>query len=415
VLEVASRERLSRARARWRTARGPIVLLAVAGLLFAAGFHRVTASFSGDVSLYEHYAKAAVSSPLFHELPREYPAIATGIFLVPLALPLPYAVGFAMLAVAAGVVLVLSSDGLQEYPGWSRRTCCYLVIGTVAVVFARYDIFPALTAVLAVEGARKDKWGRAWAWAVLGGLLKLFPFLLLPGFLVVERLQTGKWPLRRVGAACISVAVVMVAQIAVAPKSAVSPLRFQLNRGFELSSVQGSLSFLLDPLHVEWIKGFGSIEVVASNHLAISVATTALMVAALVIVWALGYRGQLSVVAVSLAVLSIAVFSEKSFAPQYLVWLAPFWAYWPLRRGWLAAALLTTLVYPVLYVEAQRWGPGFYLPTFVAMVRNVVLIVATVQWLLWQLRLSRATSHETTVALSTHAFPDVLSVPAPSR
>ena len=59
-------------------------------------------------------------------------------------------------------------------------------------------------------------------------------------------------------------------------------------------------------------------------------------------VWVLGYRGLLSVVAVSLAVLSIAVFSEKSFAPQYLMWLAPFWAYWPIRRGWVVAALLTT-------------------------------------------------------------------------
>ena len=339
----------------------------------------------------------------------------SGSFVVPLALPLPYALGFALLAAAAGVALVLSSDGLQEYPGWSKRTCYYLIIGTVAVVFARYDVFPALAAVLAVEGARKDKWGRAWAWAVLGGLLKLFPFLLLPGFLVIERRQTGRWPTRRMGAAFASVAIVMVAQNTAAPKSLLSPLKFQLNRGFELSSVQGSLTFLSDPLHVQWIKGFGSIEVVGSNHLAISVAASALMLTALATVWALGYRGQLSVVAVSLAVLSIAVFSEKSFAPQYLVWLAPFWAYWPLRRGWVAAALLTTLVYPVLYEEALQWGPGFYLPTFVAMVRNVVLIVATVQWLLWQLRLSRETSHETVAAVSTHAFADALSEPAPSR
>ena len=415
MLKAASQGRLSRARARWRTTSGPIVLLVVAGLLFAAGSRRLTAFLSGDVSLYEHYARAAVSSPLFRELPREYPAIAIGIFLVPLALPVPYALGFALLAAVAGVALVLSSDGLQEYPGWSKRTCYYLIIGTVAVVFARYDVFPALTAVLAVEGARKDKWGRAWAWAVLGGLLKLFPFLLLPGFLVIERRQTGRWPIRRMGAAFASVAIVMVAQNTAAPKSLLSPLKFQLNRGFELSSVQGSLTFLSDPLHVQWIKGFGSIELVGSNHLAISVAASALMLTALATVWALGYRGQLSVVAVSLAVLSIAVFSEKSFAPQYLVWLAPFWAYWPLRRGWVAAALLTTLVYPVLYEEALQWGPGFYLPTLLAMVRNVVLIVATVQWLLWQLRLSRETSHESEVAVSTHAFADALSEPAPSR
>ena len=133
---------------------------------------------------------------MFHSLPREYPAPATALFLAPLALPFSYALGFALLAAAGAVALVLSSDGLAEYPGWSRRTCIYLLVGSAAVVFARYDVFPALAALLAVEAARREQWGRAWAWAVVGGLLKLFPFLLLPGFLIAERVQTGKWPLQ---------------------------------------------------------------------------------------------------------------------------------------------------------------------------------------------------------------------------
>ena len=37
MLKAASQGRLSRALARWRTTSGPIVLLVVAGLLFAAG------------------------------------------------------------------------------------------------------------------------------------------------------------------------------------------------------------------------------------------------------------------------------------------------------------------------------------------------------------------------------------------
>ena len=90
--------------------------------------------------------------------------------------------------------------------------------------------------------------------------------------------------------------------------------------------------------------------------------------------------------AVSLGVLSVAVLAEKSFAPQYIVWLAPLWAYWPMRRGWLAAALLTTLVYPVLYAEAHAFGPGFFWATTVAAVRNAVLAVATLSWLLGQLQ-----------------------------
>ena len=137
-----------------------MLLLLVAGVLFAAGSPNFTRSYSSDVGLYEHYARAALASPVFHALPREYPALALGVFVVPLAVPLTYSLGFALLAAGAGLVLVLSSDGLPGCPGWSRRTCYYLLMGTVTVVFARYDVFPALAAVLAVEGARKGNWGR---------------------------------------------------------------------------------------------------------------------------------------------------------------------------------------------------------------------------------------------------------------
>ena len=390
------------------------MLLVVAGVLFAAGSHKVTSSFSGDVSLYEHYARAALSSPLFHSMPVEYPAAALAIYLVPLTLPVPYALGFALLAAIAGIALVLSSDGLPQYPGWSRRTCYYLLIGTGAVVFARYDVFPALAAVLAVESARREKWDRAWVWAVVGGLLKLFPFLLLPGFFLIERAQTGKWAFRRVGATCVGVAIFTAAQYSVDPKSLLSPLMYQVHRGFELSSLQGSASFILDPLHAYWIGAYGSIEVVGRGAMVISALTMVVTVLAMSAVWVLARRGLLSVVAVSLAILSLAVFSEKSFAPQYLIWLAPFWAYWPIRKGWVVAALLTTFVFPVLYFQAYG-GPssGFYLPTVVAVVRNIVLVVATVQWFREQLRPQREGACDAPDKMRPDIIENALSVAGP--
>ena len=45
----------------------------------------------------------------------------------------------------------------------------------------------------------------------------------------------------------------------------------------------------------------------------------------------------LSVEATSLAVLSVSVLGDKAFSPQYLIWLAPLWAYWPFRRGWVVS------------------------------------------------------------------------------
>ena len=389
------------------------MLLVVVGVLFAAGSHKVTSSFSGDVSLYEHYARAALSSPLFHSMPVEYPAAALAIYLVPLTLPVPYALGFALLAAIAGIALVLSSDGLPQYPGWSRRTCYYLVIGTGAVVFARYDVFPALAALLAVESARREKWDRAWVWAVVGGLLKFFPFLLLPGFFLIERAQTGKWAFRRVGATCVGVAILTTAQYSVDPKSLLSPLMYQVHRGFELSSLQGSASFILDPLHAYSIGAYSSIEVVGRGAMVISALTMVVTVLAMCSVWVLARRGLLSVVAVSLAILSLAVFSEKPRLSTSSGW-HHFGRSGP--SGKAGSSQHSSPPSCSLCFTSKRQGVPVLVstcPAVVAVVRNIVLVVATVQWFHEQLRPQREGACNAPNEMRPDIIEDTLSVAGP--
>jgi hypothetical protein len=374
---------IGRLRRRWQEANAVLVALVVAGVVVAV-------RLPGDVPLYQSYARAALRTPLLHSFPKEYPALSLAVFLLPQLVPSAYVAAFALMAAGAAVLVVLSSDGLRDHPGWSWRTCTYLLLGSVAVVFARFDVFPVLAAVLAVEGARRRRWGRAWTWAVAGGLLKLFPFLLLPGFLLLERVQTGKWALRRVLAAATPVAALVAAQSLLAPGSATSPLRYELRRGFELSSLQGSLAFLVDPFHAHWVDAFDNREILGPGHDVIAATVTAAAVLALAGIWFLAGQGRLSVEAVSLATLSVAVLGDKAFAAQYLIWLVPLWAFWPLRRGWVAAAALTTLIYPLLYAEASWFGPGYFLATAAAVARNTVLVVATVLWFREQLAGYRA-------------------------
>ncbi len=238
----ATGERWPRIVRRWQGGELFLPLLVAVGLLLAA------MAKSSDVALYERYARQAVATPMLHVLPKEYPALSLVVFLLPKALPLVYWLGFGLMAGAACMALAGSSDGLEEHPGWSRRTCIYLLLGTLPIIFMRYDIVPVLAAVLAVEGARRRRWGRAWAWATLGGLLKLFPFLLLPGFLVVEKAQTGKWALRRALAASGPIVVVATAQSLLAPGSAISPLRYEVHRGLELFELAGHVDTAYRPL-----------------------------------------------------------------------------------------------------------------------------------------------------------------------
>jgi hypothetical protein len=367
--------------ARWRSVELIVPLLVVLGTEILIVVPSVP-----DTGVYHRYAHLALNSPLLHSLPKEYPAVALAIFLFPLLLPIPYLAGFILLTAVATVALLLCSDGLPAYPGWNRRTGFYLLIGAVAVVLGRYDIFPALATFLAVEAARRDKWGKAWAWAVAGGLLKLFPFLLLPGFLFIEHARTGRWAFRRAAATCVPVTLFAGIQNLLSPGSVLSPVRYELKRGFELESLGGGLTMLADPLHVSWRFAYGGWEIFGRYHNVISILVLIPMIAGILAIWHFAARGRLSVEATSLAVLSVSVLGDKAFSPQYLIWLAPLWAYWPLRRGWVASAALTTLVYPLGFIEAGLLGPGYYFATGTALVRNVVLIIATTSWAIEQVR-----------------------------
>ena len=381
-------------RTKWRAVAGRwqgVAILLPALIAIAMDLTVIIPSLS-DTPIYHRYANEALASPLLHSLPKEYPAAALAVYLLPLLLPFKYLIAFALIAALGTVALVLCSDGLPAHPGWSRRTTIYLLVGASAVVLGRYDVFPALATFLAVDAARKDKWGRAWAWGVVGGLLKLFPFLLLPGFLLAEHARTGRWAFRRAAVACVPVALLACVESVLSPGSVLSPIRYELNRGFELESLSAGLTLLTGPLHVKWKFQYGGWEIFGAHHDPIAILVLLATILGIGAVWRYAALGRLSVEAASLAVLSVSVLGDKAFSPQYLIWLAPLWAYWPLRRGWLAAAALTTLVFPVLYMEAVTAGPSYYFATGAALVRNVVLIVATACWAREQLqaRQSRA-------------------------
>ncbi len=338
-----------------------------------------------DVQLYAHYASLALRAPVLHLLPKEYPGTSIGLFLLPRLLPMPYVLSFSIFAELALFALLISSDGLPGRPGWSRRLVIYLALGTLAVLVARYDILPALAMLLAVERARSERWGRAWSWAVFGALLKLFPILLLPGFLLAERRRTGRWAIRRIVAATAVFAATAAAQIIHASGSLSSPFAYEFHRGFELESLPSTLTLLASPLHVYWLNAFGAIETAGPLHGAIGAFLDLLVVVALAAIWRLASKGRLSIEATSLAVVTVAVLGDKAFSAQYLIWLVPLWAYWEIRRGWLVVAGLTTIVFPFMFFEAYVLGPAYYLPTAVAGLRNVVLLVSTLSWLREQL------------------------------
>lgn len=363
--------------------------------------------FEQDIVVYHIYGLRLLHGSSQGHLPVEYPALSALAFAFPLVLPVPYAVGFVLLMWATLAVLFATARRLGADSAWLDRTTLYLGLGTVMIVFARYDLLPALSTLVAVLEARRRRWGPAWLAAIVGGALKLFPFLLLPGFFLAEWRERGRPPWRRGLSAAAVVAAYAGLQHVLAPGSLLSPIRFEWQRGFEYSSVGGSIMALIDPLHLRWVMAFNNHEVFGSGFSTIRTLLSLGAVVAILAIWALAWRHVLDVATVSLAVLSVAVLTDRAFAPQYLVWLAPLWALWPLRRSWVAAAALTTLTYPIGLALTAVDGHSFAPATFIAVARNVVLVAGTCAWFAERLKSGPR------VTVGEGAMSDL--VPAPPR
>jgi len=385
---VAASARVRVDEAQARAVLGWVALLAVAGFVAA----RMPAH---DVVLYRGWAHQLLRGDLRQGLPPEYPALATVLFLLPALVPLPYHVGFAILAGAGTIGLVLASRRLAP-SGVQVSSKLAVLVGLAAawVLLRRYDVFPTLALVLAVGSALRRQWGRAWVAAALGGALQIFPAFALPVLFVAEWRQTRRVPWRRVAVLAVATAGAALAQELVAPGTVLAPVRWQLARGFEYSSVPASLTMLLDPFHLAWREGYGTHELLGAHHALIAAVVGGAEIVGLVVVLALVARGRLDVLEGTLGVLSIAVLADRSFGPQYLLWLAPLWAAVLSRRPRpsrsvtrvvLAAFALTTLTYPVGYVVGV-WTHLAVLDTWVALVRNSFLIAATLAWFVGRLR-----------------------------
>lgn len=352
-----------------------------------AAFAAALAIPQADVGLYHRYAIDLLHARGARRLPVEYPALSVLVFAAPSLLPLGYRVAFAVTMSGAFGVLVVLGIRRCGRP-WATRLCWYLGAGAAAVLFARYDLVPACATFVAVHESTRRRWGRAWVAALLGAALKVFPVLLLPGFAIAEWRETGRFPWRRVGVAAAATGLFAAMQTLFAPGSVLTPMRYEWRRGFEYSSVPGSLGVLIAPLHLHWAYAFGAIEVFAPGHEAIALGTTLAEVGSLGALWMWAWRRRLPAAEVGLAVLSVAVLTDRAFAPQYLVWLAPLWAMFPLRRLWLAAAFLTSMTYPLALAIGVFHFHSVLPATLVALVRNAVLLTATVLWLRERIRVA---------------------------
>jgi hypothetical protein len=363
--------------------------------------------------------------PAFHILPFEYPPLTLVIFSLALAAPLLYyqiAFAVAMALVAIFIYWLLLRFG----PRGAALACAfYLVIGAWATAEGRFDLVPAALTLLCLIAAERKRWRLAYIALACSFLIKIYPLLLLPALFMAEQITLGR--LQQPGSAraltlktfpgeiwrtlraarhwrwqntllFFGVILVISGSFAIlnVQGAVVSQLSYFANRPVQVESTGSTLLWLATlfghPAKV--VYSFGSVNIENDLGSIVALAFEVLFVLGYIIAILWQWRGKLDLTQTFIALILIFIVTGKVFSPQYLMWLIPLLAYnGAFNRLWLvlwsSISILTTIVYPYIYMLTKDARLAPLLPGFIeaVTVRNFLLAVITLGFLFnwWQL------------------------------
>lgn len=317
----------------------------------------------------------------------QYPPGAAGVLLAPSLGGRGYHAAFLamMLAVDLAVLLGLLYRGGR---GAGTGAAWVWVAGIAAVgpvALNRFDLVPT---ALAVAGLLAASPYAAGALLGLGGLVKLWPAIVLPG--VRER----GWPVRT---SVTMLAVVLTVLAALAGVGRLSEaLRFASHtrdRGLQIESVAATPYLVVHAFSPEAgglriARRYGAYEVVG-HYVGVGVALTALATVAGLVAYAVVALGSRRAerrdpAGLALAAVLLLIVTSKVLSPQYLVWAVGVGAVATSGRGrrhhtpvllTILAAALTQGVFPGSYLSLLHARPA---AVALLAVRNAVLLAAAV-------------------------------------
>ena len=368
----------------------------------------------GDVFYYWRKIAALWSVGLPSTL-NEYPTPVVWLLTLPYVASAGFRVGYLI----AFVVLMLAVDAvftlmLFRASGRRRGVAVDFWLAFVFLVgplgYLRFDLIPAVLAGAALLLARTRPWVTG-ALTGLGAALKLWPALLYGAFLAPRASRKPvSWGFWGVGIGLAALSLVFGGF-----RRLVSPLTWQSDRGLQVESLWSTplmVARALNPTHwtVEMSR-YQAFEIfgpgVDPYQTASSVATV-LGLIMIALLFARAFRSvepsPRAVGLVMLAVIAIMIVTNKTLSPQYLLWLGgptasllfldrhridagsgvrdrESAAIDGLARQLLVLALLTHLVYPLLYDQLLYLHGNqvtLLVATAITALRNLALLVFAV-------------------------------------
>jgi hypothetical protein len=381
-------------------------------LVILASFERFVV---GDVFYYHRKISALFSVGLDRTL-YEYPTPVVWI------LWLPYGAGFGNRVgyLVAFIVFMLALDALFTYALWrsaGRRHDTAIDFWLIFVVligplsYLRFDMLPAVLAGGALLAARRKPWVTG-ALTGLGAAIKLWPALLIGAFMSyrADRRPAG------LAFVIVGFGLALISLLFGGWSRLISPLAWQSDRGLQIESIWATPLMVARAVQPDYwivdISRYQAYEIFGSGvdaWVTISSIATLLGLALIILLTIRAFRHDgstpVAIGFVIVAIVAIMTITNKTLSPQYLLWLggpmAALLVFRPqatpheqaainrMAGQLLVLALLTQLVYPLLYDSYLGWhGQAMIIiATIVTAIRNLALVAFTVEayWLAWRM------------------------------
>lgn len=359
----------------------------------------------------------------FHILPFEYPPLTLSVFSLALAAPPHYyqvAFAIVMALVALLIYWLLLHFGAR---GAALACAFYLLLGAWGTAEGRFDLVPAGLTLLCLIAAERGRWTLAYIALAIGFLLKIYPLLLLPALFMAEQIAhgrfhrpparltlqtlpgeiwrtlrgTGQWRWKNLLLCCaLILAVSGIFALLNFQGAVVSQLSYFANRPVQVEATGSTLLWLATafghPASVVYT--FGSVNIASDLDSQVALASEICFVLGYVVTILWQWRGKLDLSQTFVALLLVFIVTNKVFSPQYLIWLIPLLAYQGAFNGpwlllWSSVSILTSLIYPFIYMLTGDARKAPYVRGFIECValRNALLVLLTLAFIFnwWQM------------------------------
>jgi uncharacterized membrane protein len=348
-----------------------------------------------DTAEYHRYGTSMLDGQVpYRDFGVEYPPGALPVFAVP-------AIGhegfslynreFQILMALCGVGALLAMTlALRSFAASAERTAAALAFAALAplvlgsVILYRYDLWPAALAVAGLAAVLAGRERIGFASLGLGIAAKVFPAVLLPpAFAYVWRTRGRREALLCLGTAAAVVAAVVVPFLALAPHGVWASVERQTTRPLQIESLASGVLLVahqVGGLAITMESSRGSQNLTGSLPDALGIASTVLLVLALLGIWAAAARGPATperLVRFSAASVVAFVALGKVLSPQFMIWLIPLVPLVRGRRGLVAsgllglALLLTQVWFPIRYWDLVAFAA---LPSWLVLARDLALL-----------------------------------------